>query len=154
VLSVFLGVGCTGDDSTIRSFHSTVTPGSSLVGVVVRAEEAQKSEAQFTVAGLSCPADTIEIARTYGNPYIRVTQKSSTPERSAEPAYSEVGYASRDEFQRAVSTRLPLFFRCRRFAFRFGRDQVWPTTDSFTVDVDEAGKIIMVSDVKKDDLGE
>jgi hypothetical protein len=154
VLGLLLAVSCTADDSTIRSFYSTIAPGTPLVGLVLRAEQAQKPDVQFTVAGVSCPDDAIEIGRTYGNPYIRVTHKPRTSEPSAEPGHAEVGYASRHDFERALSTRLPPFFRCARFVFRFGRDQVWPTTDSFAVDVNEEGTVTAISELKKDDLGE
>jgi hypothetical protein len=105
------------------------------------------------VAGVECPADIIEVGRTYGNPYIRITHHQSKPE-SAEPGHSEAGYPTRDEFARALSTRLPPFYACGKFVFKFGRDQIWPTTDSFTVSVDAQGNVVSVSELKQDEMGE
>ena len=34
--------------------------------------------------------------------------------------------------------------------FEFGRDQFWPTSDSFTVTVDAKGQVTSVSELKED----
>jgi hypothetical protein len=155
VLSSLCAVACgSGDNSAIRSFYPTVVPGPTLVDAVIRAEKAQKHDVALVVTGMECPADTIEIGQSYGHPYIRVTEKVSDGERSAEPSYSQSGYSTPEEFTRALSSRLPPFYACRTFVFTFSRDQVWPVTDSFTVSVDTNGSITSVSKLKEDGLGE
>jgi hypothetical protein len=131
-----------------------VTSGSALAEVVVRAEQAQKADVALSVIGTECPGDTVEIGRSYGNPYVRVTHVSSKPDSAAEPGHTEEGLPTREAFARVVAERLPSFYACRKFVFKFGRDQVWPTTDLFSVTVDAQGRIDSVSELKEDEFGE
>jgi hypothetical protein len=154
-LAALLALGCgSGDNSAVRAFHPTVTVGSALSDVVVRGEQAQKTDVAFTVRGIECPGGSIEIGRSYGNPYIRVAHVSSKPDDAAEPGYTEEGLPAREAFAKVVAKRLPSFYTCRKFVFQFSRDQVWPTSDSFSVMVDAAGRITSVSDLREDDFGE
>ena len=150
-----LALGCgSGDNSAVRGFHPTVIVGSALSEAVVRAEQAQKAEVAFSVIGTECPGDTIEIGRSYGNPYVRVTHVSVKPDSAEEPGHTEEGLPTRDAFAGAVAKHLPSFYACGKFVFTFSRDHVWPTTDSFSATVDGQGRIESVSELKEDALGE
>jgi hypothetical protein len=130
-----------------------VKPGASLVDIIRDAEKAQRQDVHVSVTGQDCPGAYVEVAREAGIPYIRVTEaQPSNP--SSEPGYSETGYSIRDQFERALSERLPPFYSCKQFRFRFGRAQMWPTSDSFTVRVDAGGIVAAVSELKQDDVAE
>ena len=79
--------------------------------------------------------------------YIRVTQRQAASNPSSPADYAETGYATRQDFVRALAERLPSFYSCKTFRFDFGRDQFWPTSDSFTVTVDANGKVTSVSEL-------
>jgi hypothetical protein len=142
--------GCTGDNSAVRAFHPTVAPGQSLIQVIVAGEQAQKPDIIYAVSGRDCGGDEIEIGRHWQNPYIRIVHPPPDAERQWKRSYDEVGYASRDQFARGLAEKLPAFYSCKAFHVTFGRYQGWPTSDSFTVQVDAQGRLTTVSPLKKD----
>jgi hypothetical protein len=143
--------GCeSGDNSAVRSFHATLKPAAPLLDLVRNGESAQKEQASFLVVGQDCAGPYIHIGRS---PellrYIRVTQPQAASNPSSQAAYTEMGYATRQEFLQAVEERLPSFYSCKTFRFDFGRDQFWPTSDSFTVTIDAKGNVTSVSELKE-----
>jgi hypothetical protein len=138
------------DNSAVRSFHAGVQPGTSLLQVVQEGERAQKEDVHFSVTARDCPGPYVELGRDYEILHIRITQPPAASNPSSASGYVENGYASRDEFARAVADQLPEYYTCKSFRFEFGRDQVWPTMDCFTVQVDADGTVVSVSDLKEE----
>lgn len=102
------------------------------------------------VVGQDCAGSYIHIGR--GKEilhYIRVTPQQAASNPSSQAGYTEVGYATRQEFVQALAERLPPFYSCKTFRFEFGRDQFWPTSDSFTVTVDAKGHVASVSELNE-----
>jgi len=149
-LLLLLAACGSGDNSAVRSFHATVKPAAPLLDVIRGGESAQTA-ASFLVVGHDCAGPYVHIGR---GPeiihYIRVTQRQAASNPSSQAGYTEVGYATRQEFQQALAERIPSFYSCKTFRFEFGRDQFWPTSDSFTVSVDTNGQLTSVSDLKED----
>ncbi len=139
------------DNSAVRSFHATVKPAASLLDVIRNGESTQKEQPSFVVVGQDCAAAYIHIGR---GPellhYIRVTQQLAASNPSSQAGYTEIGYATRKEFVQALAERLPSFYSCKTFRFQFGRDQLWPTSDSFTVTVDAQRQVTSVSELRED----
>ena len=150
-LALLVAACGSGDNSSVRSFHATVRPSAPLLEVIRNGESSQKEQASFLVVGQDCATSYIHIGR---GPellhYIRVTQQQAASNPSSRAGYTEVGYATRQEFVQALAERLPSFYSCKTFRFEFGRDQFWPTSDSFTVTVDANGQVTSVSELKED----
>ena len=138
------------DNSAVRSFHAGVKPGMALLQVVQDGERAQKEDVHFSVMAQDCPGPYVELGRGYEILHIRITQPPAASNPSSAPGYAEAGYASRDEFARAVADQLPEYYSCKSFRFEFGRDHIWPTTDFFVVQVDADGAITSISDLKEE----
>jgi hypothetical protein len=138
------------DNNAVRSFYAGVKPGVSLLQVVQEGERAQKEDVQFSVTAQDCPGPYVELGRGYEILHIRITQPPAVSNPSSAPDYVETGYASRDEFLRAVADQLPEFYSCKSFRLEFGRDHIWPTTDVFAVQVDSDGNITSVSDLREE----
>ncbi len=147
----FLLAACgSGDNSAVRSFYATVKPEVPILDVIRNGESAHKEESSFLVVGQDCEGPYIHIGR--GDQvlrYIRVTQRQGASNPSTQAGYSEVGYATRQEFVQDLAERLPSFYSCKTFRFDFGRDQFWPTSDSCTVSVDAKGQVTSVSELKE-----
>jgi hypothetical protein len=149
-LALLLAACGSGDNSAVRSFYATVKPAALLLDVILIGESAQKEQASFLVVGQDCAGPYIHIGR--GQEilrYIRVTQQQAASNPSSQASYTEAGYASRQEFAKALAERLPSFYSCETFRFEFGRDQSWLTSDSFTVTVDAKGRVTSVSELKE-----
>jgi hypothetical protein len=64
-------------------------------------------------------------------------------------AYLEEGFATREEFLKAVQARTSLFSGCRAIVFVLGRYQGWPSADSFEVTLDSEGRIKAVTPLEE-----
>jgi hypothetical protein len=147
LLPLFLTACHEGDNTAMQAFYATVKPGIPLAEAVRNAEE---TSANLSVAGKDCPGASVEVSRERysGVPRIRVTQPQ--PSNPSSRGYSEAGYATREEFARALTEQLPAFYTCKTFRFRFLRAGVWTQSDSFWVSVDAQGLITAVSELRKD----
>ena len=139
-----------GDNSAVRAFHPSVKPGMLLSDVVVAGEKAQAYDIIYSVNSDGCPGDDIQVARHNYGPTVRITHPPADPKRPWERSYSEVGFASREEFARGLAPMLAPFYSCNTFHFTFGRYQGWPNSDSFTVTIDAQGHITSVTELKRD----
>ena len=152
ILVSIWSVGCgAGDNSAVRAFYSTVKPGASLPQLIAEAERAQAYDIQVSVSGRGCPGNELYVQRSSFEPSIRITQPPPNSARSWEQPYTENGYATREDFARGLSELVPRFYSCKGFVFTFGRYQGWPRSDSFTVTVDEQGRVSSVSPLKEND---
>jgi hypothetical protein len=145
ILAAQAGACASRENPSIRPFHATVRPGATLLDVVRDAERTQAADASFSVVSQDCPGPFLSVGRVPGLLHIRVTQPVTVSNPSSEPGYTETGYASREEFQHALEGQLPLFYGCKTYRLEFGRDQIWPVSDVFTVTIDTSGHVTSVS---------
>ena len=139
-----------GDSSAVQSFHTRVKLGIPLTEAITEGEKAQHYDIRYRVIGRNSMAGDIEVGRYWQEPYIRVTQPASDPKHPTSRAYRELGYTSREDFARGVAETLPSFYDCKRFRFFFGRYQGGSRSDSFEVEVDAAGRITSVAQLRED----
>jgi hypothetical protein len=147
VLAAQAGACTSGENPSIRAFHAKVRPGAPLLEVVRDAERTQPADAPFSVVSQDCPGSFLSVGRVPGLLHIRVTQPITVSNPSSEPGYTETGYSRREEFQQALEGQLPLFYGCKTYRFEFGRDQMWPVSDVFTVTIDTSGQVTSVSEL-------
>ena len=152
VLAVPFLLSCAaGDTSAVRSFHSSMKPGMSILDAVLEGNRAQRDDASFLVTAHDCPGPYVELERSFDIILrIRVTEPLPVSNPSSSPGYVDVGYSDHDEFADAVSEKLPAFYSCKTFRFVFFRKQFWPTSDAFSVTIDSAGAITSVSDLTEE----
>ena len=143
--------GCgEGDPSVVQRFHPTLKPGMSLTEAITEGEKAQNYDIRYRVIGRGSAAGDIEVGRYWQEPYIRINQPPPDPKYPTSQPYRELGYASREDFARAVVETLPSFYDCKRFHFIFHRFQGGSQSDSFDVEIDSAGRITSVTPLTAD----
>jgi hypothetical protein len=143
-----------GDSSAVRGFYPNVRVGAPLAEVIAAGEQAQAYDIQYSVMARECPGDQLYIERASDPPSIRVIhprRREDTPWGEL-GGYHEVGYATRDEFVAALKETIPRFLACKSFQFTFGRYQGWPRSDSFTVTIDEQGRVATLSPLAEDQI--
>jgi hypothetical protein len=144
--------GPAGDNSAVRAFYPTVKVGTPLAEAIAAGEKAQVSDIRFSVTGRDCPGDSLYVLRGNELPSIRVVHPQSNVDTpwGGRSGYHEVGYATREDFSAALQEAVPRFLTCKAFTFTFGRNQRWPSSDSFWVTVDAQGRIATVSPLAED----
>ena len=147
--TVLTGCGA-GDSGAVQGFHPKVKVGMLLTDAITEGEKAQHYDIRYRVFGRGSAAGDIEVGRYWQEPYIRITQPPPDPKHPTSQPYRELGYASREDFARAVAETLPLFYDCKRFHFVFHRYQGGSRSDSFDVEVDSAGRITSVTQLSED----
>jgi len=141
-----------GDNAAARAFHPTVKVGSPLTQVIMDGEKAQLADIEYSVRSGECPGQSIDLRRHNSGPSVRVWDIPVSPDQSWERGYHETGYPNRAAFAAALPDQLSPFLKCKEFVFTFGRYQGWPTSDSFTVQIDATGTVTGVSPLTKNEM--
>ena len=155
-IAIFLGCDASslvtgGDSKAIRTFHGNLKIGTHLSDAIINGEKAQHHDIKYRVFAGNAEEGFVEIGRYWQEPYIRITERPPDPKRTFAAPYQENGYATRDDFAKAVKKALPAFYSSKKnFRFTFNRYQGNLNSDSFTVEIDTNGIITSISPVNAD----
>ena len=135
-----------GDNSAAIKAHAGVKPGMPIWEALDFADQTQFPDISFTAWGKECSHPGVEVGRRSGPVYLKILKPQMDPKYPVSGyAYTQQGFASREEFVAAVKENVSLFSACKSIVFVMGRYQGWPAADSFGVTVDGSGRITAVT---------
>ena len=149
--AVAVAAACgSGDRTAGVKAHATVKAGMPVWAALDAIEQAQLPDISFSASGKDCSHPGVEVGRKAGPRFLRVLRKEMDPKYPVSGhAYVEEGFASRDEFTKALQARVGLFTACKSVVVFLGRYQGWGNADGFEIAVDQQGVITNVSPLKE-----
>lgn len=145
-----LACGGSGDRSAGLKAHAQVKPGIPIWTALDSIEQAQFPDITFSASGKECSHPGVEVGRKSGPRFLRVLRKDIDPKYPVTGyAYTEEGFATSDEFLKALQARVDLFVACKSVVVFLGRYQGWGNADGFEMSIDKQGTVTSVTPLKE-----